>query len=209
MPHYPATLPNPLFSRYYWNAVERNLINNFVNKIEAISENELLDTSTEELTHRYAKKFKFEVPVIHDDQIDLSQKEAKIDVRHDPLRGIFDRSQPCYIDGVTVNVKVPFTGNREGFDIQPSTRSLNRPSAEIGNGIIKFSISGVDLTEEVISDEIKSTLDSIKTYLGWLSGDVGAYNAKLEEIATQIIDQRKERILKNRSLLADIEKKVK
>ncbi|WP_173421669.1 hypothetical protein [Ensifer adhaerens] len=53
-----------------------------------------------------------------------------------------------------MDVEIPFTGNRLGFDIQPTTRNFNNPRAAIGDGIVSFSIKGVDLSPERVRQEI-------------------------------------------------------
>ena len=203
MLHHPSIPPELLFSKIEWDEAQALQKKRLADEIEAISEKELLAKSTEEQARDYAEKYKFEVPVIDTDNKDINQREAKIQMQ-DPFE-----SQPFYVDGVTIDVGVPFAGDKVGFDIRASQFSLNPPRAEIGNKVIKFSISGANLKEEEVSSKIKRTLESIQKYLDWLAKDVKTYNAELEGFATKIIEQRKKRISENKSLLDGIKNKIK
>ncbi|MBK5571364.1 MAG: hypothetical protein I8N66_33885 [Ensifer sp. SSB1] len=151
----------------------------------------------------------FDVPQIYSDDLVVDQRETQIDVSRDPDRWISDRSRPYYITGTSVDVEIPFTGNKLGFDIQPTTRNFNNPRAVIGDGIVSFSITGADLSPERVRQEIDRVVRSINEHLGWLANDARSYNSSLESLATQAIEQRKEKLLRDKSLIAGLGFKMK
>ena len=196
MLYHPFTPPDFLFSKIEWDALQNYWKHGLVEEIEAISEKELLAKSTAEQARHYAEKHKFEVPVICVDELVVDKREEK------------NPTQNCF--GVIIDVEVPFTGDRRGFDIKPSfISSSGRPRAEIGNGIIKFSLNGTHASGKDLRSKIDDILESIKKYLDPLAHKGRIYNAKLEDIATQIIEQRKENISQGNALVADIGYKVK
>lgn len=200
---------NDLFHKYYWHATQEFWKHELVSKIEALNGDELLNTSTTDLVRYYVNRYTFDVPVIHADDLVVDQEETKIDVSQDRNRIIHNRLRPCYINGTTINVEVPFSGNKVGFDIQPSTRNFNNPRARIRNGVIEFSVTGTDISAERVKDEIERVLDSINTHLGWLTTDAETYNAGLDNLAMQTIERRKEKLLKDKSLVAGLGFKMK
>ena len=191
MLHHPSTPPELLFSKIEWDEAQALQKKQLADEIEAISEKELLAKSTAEQARDYAEKYKFKVPVIDIDNKDIKRRVAKI-----PTQNRF---------GVMIDVEIPFTGDRVGFDIIPSFRSSSgRPRAEIGNGIIKFSLNGTNASGKDLQSKIDDILKSIKKYLGPLADKGRIYNAELEELATQVIEQRKEIISQGNALVADI-----
>ena len=206
---YRSTSEDYLFHKGDWHATQGSWRNELIAKIEAMNGDELLNVSTTDLARYYVDQYTFEVPIIHADELVVDQREIKIDVSQDRDRIIHDRSRPFYIAGTTIDVEVPFTGNKVGFDIQPSTRNFNNPKARVRDEIIEFSVTGTDLSTERVKQEIQRVLDSINAHHGWLANDAKAYNAGLESLATETIERRKEKLLKDKSLAAGLGFKMK
>lgn len=198
-----------LFHQGDWFATQEAWKKKLVNSIETMDGDELLNTSTLDLVRYYCAEYAFEVPTIHPDELVVDQRETQIDVSQDQNRWIDDRSRPFHVAGTSVDVDLPFTGNKVGFGIQPSTRNYNNPRAYVGDGILQFSVTGTNLTPESVKQEIERTIESINTHLGWLSNDANGYNANLESLATQTIERRKEKLLKDKSLVSGLGFKMK
>ena len=197
MRSYRSTPDEYLFNKRDWLATQEGWKAKLVFKIESMNGDELLNISTTDLARYFIDEYTLEVPVIHDNKLAVDQKETKIDVSQDRDCIILDRSQPFYITETTVDVKVPFSGNKVAFDIKPSTRDIITPRAKVRGGIIKFSITGVYLSPEEVKQEIDSIVESINKHLGWFAKDAKCYNAGLENLATQTIERRKEKLLKD------------
>ena len=198
-----------LFHNGDWFATQEAWKKKLVGSIEAMNGDELLNTSTSDLAQFYVAEFAFEVPTLHAGDLVVDQRETQIDVSQDQNRYIDDRSQSFYLTGTSVDVEVPYSGAKVGFDIQPSTRNFNNPRAYVGESTIKFSVTGTDLTPERVKQEIDRTIGSINEHLGWLANDATGYNSSLELLATQIIERRKEKLLKDKSLVAGLGFKMK
>lgn len=198
-----------LFNKGDWFATQEQWRKQLVQAIEGKNGDELLNTSTTDLARYYANDMAFEVPKIFPDDLVVDQRETQIDISQDHNRYIRDRSQAYHITGTAVDVEVPFTGNKIGFDIQPTTQNFNNPRAAIGEGVVYFSISGTELTAERVRQEIDRVVNSINQHLGWLANDAKSYNSSLEDLATQTIERRKEKLLKDKSLIAGLGFKMK
>ena len=180
-----------------------------VSAIDAMDGDELLNTSTTDLARYYADQYAFEAPTIHHDDLEVDQRETQIDVSHDSNRMIRDRSRPFYIRGTALDVEIPYSGNKIGFDIQPTTWSPGKPRATVAANVIKFTISGTDLTQDRVKGEIDRRIAGLNQHLEWLRNDARGYNAGLEALATQTIELRKEKLLKDKSLVAGLGFKMK
>lgn len=206
---YRSDADNFLFHKGDWFATQEGWKKKLVAAIDSMNGDELLNTSTFDLAKYYVSEYKFDVPKIYPDDLVVDQRDTKIDVSQDPRRFIDDRSRPFYISGTSIDVDLPFTGNKVGFDIQPSTSNYNNPRAYVGDGVLKFSIAGAGLTPDGVKQQIDGMIGSISQHLAWLENDARAYNAGLEALATQTIERRKDKLLKDRSLVAGLGFKMK
>ena len=204
MREYSAATERLLFHKNNWFNTKESWIKKLTLTIDSINGDELLNTSSVDLVRHLVSEYKFDVPKIYPDALIVDEREIKIDVSQDQMRIIYNRSRPFYIPGTSVDVEVPFTGDKEGFDIQPSTINLNAPIAHVGNNVLKFSVTGAGLTTDVVKQKINDTIASISQHLVWLENDAMNYNASLDALATQIIERRKEKLQKDRSLVAGL-----
>jgi len=204
-----STSEDCLFHNGDWFGTQDAWKKRLVASIEAMNGDELLNTSTSDLARYCVSEYELDVPTIYPDDIVVDQREIQIDVSRDCNRYIRDRSQPFHIAGTSVEVELPYTGNKVAFDIQPSTRNFNNPRAYVGTHELKFSLTGTDLTPELVKQEIERRVASINQHLEWLEKDARCYNAGLEALATQTIERRKEKLLKDKSLVAGLGFKMK
>ncbi len=201
--------PDYLFNTQRWNEEQVRLRTGLVNEIAAMNGDELLNTSTTDLALYYVDKYTFEVPAINGDGLEVDHSEINIDVSKDKNRYIHDRSQPFYMMGTKVTVEVPFSGNKIGFNIKPTTSNFNNPKGKVRSNIITFNIAEVNPSPEKVKEYIDRQIESINLHLSWLKKDANSHNATLNDLATQTIKIRKEKLLKDKSLVAGLGYKMK
>jgi len=198
------SLGEHLFSTTEWFRVSASRKEQMDQVIGSKNGDQLLNTSTEDLAKYYSKEFAIEVPVLDMESVTVGQREAQIDVGHDRFRRFSDSSGPHYITGTAVDVEVTFSGDEKVFKVQPTTYTMNPPSAKISNGVLHFSIQGTDLTEQKVQDAINSRLKSIEEHLGWLRQTATPFNASLFDQAVSQIEMRKQKLLSDRNLVAGL-----
>ena len=209
MHRYGTSQENYLFRDHDWHSMQEDLCSGLIQEINGEDGDKLLNTSTNDLASYYAEKHFFEAPQLLPKEIVVDQREVKINVSQDQNRDIRDRSKPFYLVGTSVEVEVPFEGARIGFRIQPSKHYINKPRACVGDGVLSFSIIGTDMTEEGVRSEIDERIASIEKHLSWLENDVRFYNNGLLALATENIERRKEKLLNDKSLVANLGYKMK
>lgn len=198
-----------LFSKIDWFSTDRYQRAALEEEVSVLDGNRLLNTSVDDLCAYFVEKYQIDIPVLNRNEIEVDQREAQIDVSQDPMRAIIDRSGPVYILGTEIEVSVPFTGEAEGFTIQPTTYSLNPPRGTIRDRALILSITGIDLESSSVRQEIDSRLDRIESYLCSLRGSAKRLNSELDSIARQCIEQRREKLLADQYLVASLGFKLK
>jgi hypothetical protein len=165
-------------------------------EIYSLDKNYLLNTSESDLINWLANKLYLDVPEILETEIHVSAHgETKIDVSHDQMRWIEDRSQPLFVQGTQTTIAIPFSGDAGFFKIRPSSFTTVLPRANIIGNELLLTYKQVEANGENIKREYTNTLNQIKKYLGWLKENVSHFNSTLESTIRNYISERKNRIL--------------
>lgn len=173
-------------------------------EVNSLSENEVLNTSQEDLVQYLVEKYRFDVPSIHEEGIRADYGDAKIDVSGDFRRFIRDRSRPFHIAGTRITFNVPFSGDPDLFKCQPSRRSLSPPRATVAKGELTFTY---ELTAEELSqvgDRFDRDLSATQDHLGYVAADVSGFNSGLRENAAGKINARRAKLLQDREIMAHL-----
>ena len=192
-----------LFSKYTWFFFKESRIRDLKREIASWDENRLLKTSAEDLCKYLVGKYRIDVPVLNRDGIIVDQRETEVDVSRDPMRFI-DRSQPFYILGTEIEITVPFTGDSVAFRITPTIYSLNPPNSNVEDSTLIFFITGVDLEADKVRLDIDQKVDHIDSYLTSLRMSAETLDGELASIARQRIEQRREKLLADKKLVASL-----
>lgn len=178
-------------------------------EIAAINGDRLLNTAVDDLVRYFESKFKIEVPALVTEEIVVDQREAKIDVRHDPRRWIDDRSRPVYVPGTEVEVEIPFAGDSEVFRVRPTSYTMSPPKAEVRSGALVLRISGTDLTADGVQQSINQTINEIQSHLSTLRTNTAGLNQQLFQRAKTSIESRRQKLLADRNLVGALGFKMK
>jgi hypothetical protein len=174
-------------------------------RVQSIPANTLLNASERDLVQALVEEFRLNVPVIKDEEIYIAHAcETQVDVSGDPMRGIFDRSQPFYVPGNKTVIAVPFEGDTEFFRIQPQSYTLSPPRGEITKSEILLTYVRTDQNAEAIKQDYQRTVGSIKQYLASLAESAAQFNGQLEGSVSSQIKARKARLLADAGMTAAI-----
>lgn len=198
-----------LFIQADWHSVVESQRTRMREEVEAIDADRLLNTSVDDLAKYFEQKYRIDVPTLNTSAIVVDQHETKVDVRHDPMRFVFDRSRPAYVEGTEIEVEIPFEGDAEVFRISPSTHDLNPPAAAVEPDRLVFRLSGASLEGAAVKNRIDEALRSIEKYLTNLRSDASQFNDGLLSAARSGIEGRRSKLLANRNLAASLGFKMK
>ena len=193
-----------LFTESDWHRIQEHQNNALISEINAISPNRLLNTSVDDLVNYMTERFRFDIPVIEEHGIYTDHHETQIDVSQDIHHAIFDRSQPFYVSGTSIIINLPFSGDHNMFRVRPTTYSLNPPRAKIDKDRLILTITGVDLTPELVRAEIDQRIGSIKTNLERQRESSKNFNDQLPTQIRSHIQNRRNKLLADQNLVAEL-----
>jgi hypothetical protein len=132
-----------------------------------------------------------EIPVLDENAKYAETREVDVDVSRDPMRMIFDRSQPFYVKGTEITIAIPFAGDPKVFQIQPTSYTLNPPFGHIEDHELRlmFTITNPEMN---INAQADRTITQTKQYLDWLRPCAEQMKLDLMQVAQTLIAQRKQ-----------------
>jgi hypothetical protein len=139
-----------------------------------------------------------------EDDISVALADAKVDVRHDFDRAIFDRSEPTYVDGIVVTYSVPFIGDKQLWRCRPGRFTFNPPRAVIRDRELEFPYERPDREVAATKALLLADIAKIKEWLPWLDHEIVAYNSALEAKVRQRIVERRRDLRKSADDLASL-----
>ena len=171
------------------------------NKVLAASESDLID-------YLVAKYF-LDTPTLRPrEQWESVADEAAVDVSHDPMRVPFRDGRRVLIPGHRVSVRVPFDGDGDLFDFQPSTSTFNPPRATVSkrDSALTFTVTVPHDTADAerVREDIDREVANTDSYLAWVRQDCATWNAKLPGVAADCLKTRKSRLLQQADLLGQL-----
>ena len=194
-----------LFSRRDWFDVERNQKKLLEEEVASMDGNRLLNTSVDDLCTYLIGKYSIEdVPTLRPEEIVVDQHETEIDVSRDPMRHVLDRSRPAYVTGTEIEYTVPFDGDGEIFDVQPTSRKYNPPRGYVTDGELRIYIRGIDLAPDAVKREFEKTLSLIEQYLQTLRANTSNLNSQIPSIAHNSVENRRQKLLADRNLVSSL-----
>jgi len=164
-------------------------------EVEGLNENRLLNTAPEDLKRYLVEKYGVTPITLLRDHWYADHQDVQVDVRHDRMRSVDDRSRPVMVPGERVEVRVPFEGEAELFYAKANTFSLNPPRAVVEKNELVMRFDTPSDQPRDVRPLVDQTLADIEEYLGWQRRMIDAHNAGLPAFAEQAIQQRRARLL--------------
>lgn len=173
-------------------------------EIEGMEKNRLLNTSVPDLVDYFVEKYTIKAPKLLEDQITTDQSETQVDVSRDQSRYISDRSRPFHISGTKITYFIPFEGDGELFRAQSSMMSFNPPRATLHGQEVYVTYTITNHDGNAIRTQFDGLLGQIKQLLTGTYNDVDIYNSEIRQNAEGRINARREKLLKDQSMIADL-----
>lgn len=193
-----------LFAKADWFSVAENQKAGMAREILDLQANQILNASIDDLCTYLVEKYSVNVPVLDETGIHADQQDTQLDVSHDQMRFISDRSRPFYVSGTKVEVFVPFTGDAEAFSVRPTSYTLNPPRGVVRSDDLVLQFSGTNLNGDQLRSTVQSALNEIKTHLDRLRTDAEGLKSQLVRDARQQVEQRRQKFLADQNLVASL-----
>jgi hypothetical protein len=192
----------PLFCKFDLHGALENHVRKLREHVEALPSNVVLDKSPDELAAEVVREFHVAAPVLKVDEISVEQQDAKVDVSRDSTRHIFDRSQPFYLSGTRVTFFVPFEGDASLFGARPSRYTTTFPFADVKGCELVCSYDQLDHVAAAVRGRFDHDLAQVSTYLDWIRQDAERHNSTLVQRVKELVDRRREKLLKDQGLVS-------
>lgn len=163
-----------------------------------------LAANIDDLVTAFFDDFRVNPLDLKEDQVQIDQNEAQVDVSRDPYRMIPDPSQPFYVKGTCVDFYIPFEGDAALFACQPSSFSLSPPRGQVNKGELILRYVRTEANAEAIKREFDRDLASIKQYLTSIAEQVTRFNQELKGKVAQWVNARRNWLLTNQNMVASL-----
>ena len=171
------------------------------NEVASLGEDQVLNTSPDDLCNYIVDKYTVEAPQIDESSINADYGDAQVDISQRIEYNVFDRSRPRYITGTRLTFYVPFTGDPQLFKCKPSTFNFNPPRATVRSNELVLIYDRTTQDAPAIENEFERDRKNLKDHLGWIARDVQQFNSTIQGKASQHINARREKLLQDRGLV--------
>ena len=181
---------NRLFNRVDIFSVIEHQKQELKNAFQKVTNAEL-DADSVAVAARLIEQFSINVPVLEEDKKYALTKETQLDVSHDPRRFLRDRSQPFYISGTEIRVVIPFHGDADLFEVQPSSFTQDPPFGEINDHELQLVYQLTDAQFDVDA-AANRTIGQVKQYLQSMQGSAEQLKNDIQQLVNALIAKRKQ-----------------
>jgi hypothetical protein len=199
-----AEIPRQLFAEFRLSDVMSTGEAQMLAAIDAYPAEELLNASVDDLVDYFVSQTTIDMVQLHEDEIYVDQTEARADARHLPDRHVIDRGTPVPVPAVRITFFVPYSGTKDLLRSVPSTFGLTRPMAGLGEGMLAFPQTRTNHDATAARRQFDAELNEVRRELAALAADLEPWHESLPKKARMRIGQRRERLLKDRGLVADL-----
>ncbi|SIS70243.1 hypothetical protein [Paracoccus saliphilus] len=196
-----------LFFKHDWNRVVEAQKLAARRDADKKTNSDFNSTSIEELASHLCEKYSLEVPKLDPDNTSIKQREIEIDISHDRMRH-FSTGGPHYVKGTAIDVRVPFHGDPDMFDVKPNTWTTRIPRGRVEANSIVFTISGTDLSQERVKSEIDRQINEIQQWLSFQEKSVVNFPDELAHVVKQALEARNSKLDADSSLISGLGYKV-
>jgi len=152
------------------------------------------------LVSTLVNEYAINIPVIKEDQISMSQKDAQFEI-HEPFYMHGGFGNPT-VQGLEITIHVPFEGD-DLFGVQPMTYTTNPPRGEVVNSEIQV-IHQVRHTDTDVKARYEETLRQIKQHLDWMRPSASQLRQELEQLARTLVARQEQQHQSKADLVASL-----
>jgi hypothetical protein len=171
--------------------------------IQQMNADVLLNTPIDDVITQVVDKYGFDVPVLHRDRAHLEEpREVRLTIQ--------DYGRTIHPMGTVIELVVPFTGDGNLFLITPSRFNHAPPRGNVyNNNTMVLTIKGTNLDHAQVGKTFTAALDEFDMWLGWLRTNAQELEVNLKRNAKASVEARRERLLADRHLVANLPFKIK
>jgi hypothetical protein len=165
-------------------------------EVESEGKNQLLNYNEVEYTDYLISKYSLDLLVFHWDSVAVTDREDEVPVR--TPRGYSHRKQQI------ITYHIPFSGAPELLQFRPSRYISWSTDVDVRGSTVCFDVVNWRDNPSEVKSDADYILSTIKEQAGNVNEQVQAYNTYLQTLASQVVKNRKAKLLKQSDLLASL-----
>jgi hypothetical protein len=182
-------------SRASWQDAFRYNEEKLREKVRKISLSEI-EGDLEGVALSLEHEFDFAPPQL--DHANITADQIEVEVHRD------DYGQRRTYKQAAVEASIPYSGQREAFNLRPSHFKLNAPRVRLGAKELSFRIVIGDRTPEALRSEIDATVDEIQWFLDQQKSDAVGQGDRLLATAKRELAERAANLRKSNDVVAGL-----
>lgn len=187
---------------------------NFLQQIDFNIQNEINDTKKNEILNADTDSFikylieKYTIELLHFNFDDISARDTEKDIpasEHPRDFTVWNLGMGTgAVKRLVIAYYIPFSGNIELLNVQPSSFSSNPHEFYIEDNNLCFDIIDFHGDTNKIQIESKSRIDYVRQFNSYLQADLNQFNSKLADKITRLFTERKNKLLQQNNLLQNL-----
>lgn len=176
-------------------------------EVDEMSDAEIVSCNFNEFADYLADKYYIDPIILFETNIEKKLSKIKVK-RENLLRGHPDERDFFEIDGVKITFKIPYDGDPNLFEIQPSsfiflnfsTQNFVIPYDEnCGSFTLDFEYTNQELEDkgeamnEFVQKQFEHAFRNYKTMIGYVNEEVASYNNSLIGLSLRFLEDRKKK----------------
>jgi len=198
-----------LFSGNNWFRVEASLTEKLNEEVAGYDSERLLNSSVDSLVTYFTQKFHMDLPVLQEGDISSGQREAEIESSYGRAGFDYGFTGIRTVTGTEYEFHIPFTGDGDMFQIQPTSFSSAPPFARVAKGFLVYIVRGLQLSSNQVRADVLRLVKDINQHLQWLRYSVAAWNGSLPSKIGILVAERRVKLIRDRTGVADLGFKVR
>ena len=174
------------------------------NEVDRIPKDQFLVSGDQEIVDHVVAVMSVKPIVLHEENTTMDQHETQVDVSRDPMRVFRDgRTGPFYIQGTTVEINIPFTGEEWIFRYRTNPCSTVFPHADVQRGHLHLTVSQPhDADPNAFKTEYEQEIGRVRECVERARQQVIGYNDSLPDLVQQAASHRRERMERHGNIAA-------
>lgn len=179
-----------LFYKYDLRKIIENQRSTLRAELDGMPESRLLNTDLAELQSYAAEKYRIDVPLLGEPVVD----EGRTKMQVGRWGGYPTPGEPTVqVDAHRYTLEIPFEGDKDLFYTQGSSFTSDPPRGTVRDGLLTTTIVERDPNAEKLNQQFDRFLSDIDQHLGWLKGEVDAWNAAISGEVATLVQYRREK----------------
>jgi hypothetical protein len=155
-----------------------------------MADSRLLNTDMAELRSYAEEKYRIDLPVLGTPTVDEGRTKMQVSRFGEPL---MQGERGVEVDGHRYTLEVPITGDKDLFWCRGVTYSTMPPRGSLNGDVLTTTIVQRSPSAEDLNKAFDAFIRNINQHLGWLAGDVEAWNQSIPGLVGEIYQHRKEK----------------